>query len=209
MLTLSNFVSGIVGALAVLFVTQGFALVRGRWMAPHLTIELDRARLIPWIVAGGGLSPIICPAHWFHLVVTNRGRSVAVKTQILVNRVPQKRGEELIELRGFLPMCLQWTNSGDPPKVEIDLLTDFSRRANLAHVDGPCSAGGRASKFALCTEVNPSNGCNLLAPGTYELQLLVAAENFKPKLHRVRIECSDVWHDDIDEFSRQTAVKLL
>jgi hypothetical protein len=202
---------------------------------PKIEIAIDRAKEVPWLFSAeaGDRQQPKWPAHWIHLVVTNRGRTAAIGTQILAVQLLQKQKSDAFEfMPKFLPMCLQWSHSGEPPKVEMDVLHDFSRRVNLAHVERPgierwqaagCPANrvvrdvkynvddsDEPASVVLCTEVSPSNECNLLGPGEYELHLVVGAKNCKAKTVRVGISYTGKWEDDAGEFARNgLLVKLL
>jgi hypothetical protein len=148
--------------------------------------------------------------YYFRIWVENKERQRAEKVQVFASRLLKKHADGTFqEEKSFLPMNLRWAHSR-PVEIFADGISrDMGKHCYLGHIYGPKvqaelgmsatplpSRGikeDRATVFALDLEVQPNTGSHLLRPGTYQLELRVAAANASPVKKLFEITITGKW----------------
>jgi hypothetical protein len=188
------------------------------WRRPDLRIRMslsppDCARM-PVIVnyMGANLNGPPSPKTWqgycyfFRLWVENKG-DFAERVQVYVKPVSYQMGDGRSEsVPEFIPMNLSWADSPDPGKPIIfeSINPSMGRYCDFAAVSEPANPtetireGMTAgeSTLNLQTQVSPSTQGNRLKPGSYRIEILVAASNAKPKPFAIDLEWKGRYIDE-------------
>jgi hypothetical protein len=161
-----------------------------------------------------GLPPIPLSAgcYFLRLWVQNDGKSRAEKVQVFVSEILRRRPSdgEFIPVESFIPMNLRWGfGSETPTHAEVfadGISPDMGVHCNLAQIIDPSKrkeagdyhpdAKPEQTVMRLTTEMNPTNRCNVLVPGTYQLKLLIAGSNCRPKVYTVQITLDGRWFEE-------------
>lgn len=144
------------------------------------------------------------------VVVRNKGKSRAESVEVYAERLSRREDDEtpFVECAWFLPMNLTWANqegayTGISPKIE--------RVCNIAGVMNPAEADkprfpiphapasfdyGTACTLRLHTVVHTSSHSNWVYPGSYRLDLVVAAANAKSRRTSVDLTFDGRWRAD-------------
>lgn len=151
-------------------------------------------------------------AYYLRLWVENEGKSPAEEVEVVANRLFQKRADDTFEeVRSFHPMNLMWAYIGKPFAPRI--APGMGRHCDLGRVVDPAIRGQTGPNtnlpqvpshlpiLDLAVEARVNSLPHLLAPGTYRLQLVVAASNAKPVSQTVAITIT-AWNADEDEMRR-------
>lgn len=175
--------------------------IRGYWRRPKLRVEVREG-------GGGHLLPVgddpeRTSTLWFRLWVKNEGIVRADRAHVYVAQLLREVEGELKRVDSFLPMCLRWSHSGPSSHAYWDIPADMGRHCDLGcliepskarHPD-PVAEARRDGKavFILQTEVFPTNHCEMLIPGRYVLDVLIAADNAAPGTYRVELWFDGTW----------------
>jgi len=151
--------------------------------------------------------------YYFRLWIANRGKTRADRVQIFAARLFRKIADGTFkEDRSFLPMNLRWAHGhsrepGGGPEIYAEGISpEMGKHCDLGHVTDPNYRSDlredldgvptESTIFALDLEVNPNTKSNLLSPGTYRLELQVAAANSRPVKKVVEITITGKWFAD-------------
>ena len=145
------------------------------------------------------------PCYYLRIWVENTGNVRAEQVQIFVSRLLRKHADGMFkEERQFLPMNLRWSHtkevftSGISPKMgkhcDIGYIVHPSKAATAGH----SVPGVPPGKVVMCLdlEVAPNTRTHLLGPGTYRLELRLAASNSPPVPKTVELTLTGDWFDD-------------
>jgi hypothetical protein len=108
------------------------------------------------------------------------------------------------EVREFIPMNLRWSHSpADKPIIFETLNPHMGKHCDLGSVSPSTNRSekplvgmkGGESTFNLATEVFPNNNCHRLKPGKYRLEILVAAQNARPKLFWIDLDWNGIFEE--------------
>jgi hypothetical protein len=127
-------------------------------------------------------------------------------------------------VESFLPMNLRWSH-GPPPPLGPEIFADgisagMGKHCDLAHVVDPKSTAEVGESrldmeagiptLALDLEVAPNSRNHVVAPGTYRLDLRIAASNCAPIARVVEITLTGKWFDDEARmFSDGLGIKII
>jgi len=138
------------------------------------------------------------PIYYFRLWVENERSWAAERVQVYVRGICTRRGDNhLQEVPEWLPMNLRWANSpSDKPILFETLNPHMGRHCDLGSVSDPSNGSEQPlphmkageSSFNLATEVSPNSNCHRLTAGKYRIEILVAAQNAKPRLFKVDLD---------------------
>lgn len=151
--------------------------------------------------------------YYFRLWIANRGKTRADRVQVFAARLLRKIADGTFkEDRNFLPMNLRWAHGhsrepGGGPEIYAEGISpEMGKHCDLGHVTDPSfridlhedldGVPAASTIFALDLEVNPNTKSNLLGPGTYRLELQVAAANSRPVKKVVEVTITGKWFVD-------------
>lgn len=145
------------------------------------------------------------PCYFFRLKILNRGNTVARQVEVFAASVRRRRVDGRLEtVARFTPMNLMWAHEH---KVYLPLLSPkMSKFCDLAHIIAPSYRhklehdlpGVPADNcvLAIDLEVEPKMKGHLLEAGSYQMTILVAAENASPAEYVVEFTFAGQWHDE-------------
>ena|GEM_PF-429350 len=170
------------------------------------------------ITAPSPISMSSIDTYFLRLWVQNVGRSKAENVQVFAAKLERKiAGDSFEPVDSFLPMNLRWAfGSETPTHAETfaeAILPEMGVHCNLARIavpahrkklgdDHPEAKEGQ-TVMVLQTELRPTNHINVLKPGTYRLELLVAGNNCKRKSWIVELVLTGEWFDDKERMFRE------
>jgi hypothetical protein len=145
------------------------------------------------------------PCYYFRIWVENKGNQRANQVQLFMARLLGKHADGIFRPEDqFLPMNLRWSHSGEVFANGIS--PEMGKHCDLGHINHPGSAakvdetlpGVTSGKvvMGLDLEVRPNTKSHLLAPGTYQLVLKLAASNSKPVVKTLEFTLIGDWYDD-------------
>ncbi|MCI0662201.1 MAG: hypothetical protein L0220_14115 [Acidobacteria bacterium] len=198
------------------------------WRRPKLTVragqsppDIDKIPFVETYVSGSYLSqprPIamsFTDSYYLRLWIKNEGKSRAEKVQVFVIGVYREiANHTLVPVDSFLPMNLRWAFGTETnPVVFADGISpgmgvhcNFARvldpKQRISLGDEHPEAGPGQTVLHIETELKPTNLCNVLPPGTYHLELMLAGANCKPTSHTVEITLTGKWFDDRERMLR-------
>lgn len=199
-----------------------------RWRRPKLTVRLllksPDSVAIPSVVTWQGAGdPNVKmwrgDIYYFRLWVENQGSWPAERVQAYIRSISNRLGDNrLEEIREFIPMNLRWAHSpADKPIIFETLNPHMGKHCDLGSVSPTSNASERPlagmkegeSTFNLATEVFPNNNCHRLKPGKYRIEILVAAQNARPRLFRVNLDWTGVFEESAERmFSNSLGVSV-
>jgi len=149
--------------------------------------------------------------YYFRLWVGNRGRTRADRVQVFAAKLHRCVADgSFKEDKRFLPLNLRWAHSqtlpGGPEIYAEGISPQMGKHCDLGHITDPkfrAEIGedlegltSTSAILALDLEVAPNTRSHLLAPGTYRLELRVAAANSAPVTKVVEITVTGEWFPD-------------
>jgi hypothetical protein len=168
-----------------------------------------------YVEAGDQILEIDC--YYFRLLVENQGRGRAELVQVYAGRLLRRNaGNEFIPVDEFLPLNLRWAHS---PLIFADINPRMGRHCDLGHVVDPQSAHTVGDSLPnvppgtpllhLDLEVVPATRSHLLTPGTYRLQLQIAAANSRAVTTELEITLNGWYENQEQMFSRGVGIVML
>ena len=157
--------------------------------------------------------------YYLRIWIENQGYQRAEKVQVFASKLMRKHADGVFrEDKDFLPMNLRWSHSREVFAEGIS--PKMGRHCDLAYIEEPLlrAKGGRTltgvapdkTILALDLEVKPNTLSVLLAPGTYRLELKIAAANAPPKEKHIEINLTGDWFpDERKMFSDGVGIKEL
>src|SRR6266536_4664681 len=178
-----------------------------RWRRPKLTLRLllgppDCSAIrsvVSWLdPSGQAAQKWEGNIFYFRFWVENAGSWPAERVEVNLRSISNRLGDgRLGEVREFIPMDLRWAHSpANGPAIFETLNPHMGKHCDLGSVS-PASNGSEKplagmrdgeSTFNLATQVFPNNNCHRLKAGKYRLEILVAAQNARPKRFLVDID---------------------
>ncbi len=190
------------------------------WFAPKLTVNARQDSpdidYIPFRYPAPGIPTGFPPiyqevgCYFLRLWIHNKGKSRAEKVQVFVSEILRERAGEFIPMKSFIPMNLRWGFGSETP-THAEVFADgispgMGVHCNLAQVldpskrkvagDDHLDAKPEETVMRLTTEMNPTNRCNILLPGTYRLKILIAGANCRPKAYMLQITLLGKWFEE-------------
>jgi hypothetical protein len=156
-------------------------------------------------------------AYYFRLWVMNEGTIRAEKVQVYAAKLRKLEEGSFQEVRSFLPMNLKWAHTdevfADGISPRMGRHCDFGKIINPAAKRKPSLPHIEEDKtvLELSLEVAPFTKSHLLEPGSYELDLQIAAANSKSKTKILKIiSFAGDWYDNEREmFSKGIKLKVI
>src|SRR5258706_9144829 len=131
-------------------------------------------------------------AYWFRIWVENKGRGSAEQVEVFAARLLRRNDEGVfLEKPQFMPMNLLWTHTQEVYAPRIS--PQMGRHCEIGRV-----LKSNPQHFELLLVVAPYTQWHLLGPGTYRLELRIAAANAGPKRVTLEIIFAGGWNDDQD-----------
>lgn len=208
-----------VGTLSLGFLAVFGDRLRDWLFAPRLVVTC-RARtpdcaLMPILysekIGAVILTSKIGDALYVRLWIENRGWTAARNVEVFAKSLRRARRDETWEDIGSFPrMNLGWTHTDDiyMPRIsrKMGRYCDLGRVAKPADREKlgegrPDLELGRTS-FVFGVKPQPSNLKHIVGPGTYEVKVLVAAENVRPVEKHIKVRLDGAWYDDEDQMLR-------
>lgn len=150
--------------------------------------------------------------YYFRVWVENKGRQRAERVQVFVAKLLKKHADgKFYEDKHFLPMNLRWAHSPDPSRPEVftdGISPQMGKHCDLGHIVEPQlrtkipftqslpTVPANKTIFELDLEVQPNTLSHLLEPGTYRLNLRIAATNARPVDKWLQISVTGDWFPD-------------
>lgn len=151
--------------------------------------------------------------YYFRVWVENLGKTRATHVQVFAAKLLRRTADgSFQEDNHFLPMNLRWAHAhprgpnGGHEVYADGISPSMGKHCDLGHIIDPanrveCNEGlpGLASTnavFALDLEFPPNTRSHLLGPGTYQLELRIAAANAVPVTKRLEIAVTGDWFPD-------------
>jgi len=209
-----------IGTISAVIVALFKEKILSRWYRPNLTAkarrhppDLDRIPFrypMPGAPLGSPPAYLEADCYFLRLWIQNDGKSRAEKVQVFVSEVLRERAGEFVHMNSFIPMNLRWGFGSETP-THTEVFADgispgMGVHCNLAQIldhskrkdagDDHPDAKPDETVMRLTTEMNPTNYCNVLVPGTYQLKLLIAGANCRPKAYTVQITLFGKWFEE-------------
>jgi hypothetical protein len=168
-----------------------------------------------WKEEGTGRQLSVGNWYYLRLWVCNKGKSPATNVQVFASKLLKATApNNFIKIGDFLPMNLQWAHTKEIFRGCI--APDMGRHCDLGHIADPKFKAVHKEtkptvsddKTILCLEleVRPLTLIHLLQPGEYKLELIVAADNVKPKRKIVSIGLTGDWFETENEMFEKGVV---
>jgi hypothetical protein len=146
-----------------------------------------------------------CACYYLRIWVENAGSVRAKHVEVFARRLLRKHADDQFkEEPKFLPINLKWSHTeevilpGISSKMgrfcDIGHLVHPHRTKDVGHALPTVAAG--VTVFCLDLQVAPHTRTHLLSPGTYKLEVRVAAANSKPVDHMIELTLTGRWFDE-------------
>jgi hypothetical protein len=129
-------------------------------------------------------------SYWVRMEVKNHGKTRAEKVQVFASKLAKLSDGKSEDVVDFIPLNFKWSNSprNGASAVLDGISPEMTAFCDLVCITDPDNHTQQRPKEVppevtvaqLQLEVDPSNLCHLLSPGTYKLSLRIAAANAKP-----------------------------
>ncbi len=163
----------------------------------------------------------VADSIYLRLWVQNVGNATAKNAEVYAKEVRRQRADGSWERVGtFPPMNLKWANIGTVyfPSIAPDMgkhcdighVVDPARR-HLLREDAPrLVLTDKQTSLAFDLMAAPNNRSHIIGPGEYQVDVLVAAENVRPKKQTVAISLRGPWDPDETKMLRDgVGIRLL
>ena len=149
--------------------------------------------------------------YYLRVWIQNHGTQRAEQVQVFAARLFRRHADGSFKaMTQFLPMNLRWAHSQQSPKgPEIfaeGISPGMGKHCDLGHIVDPKFASQMGKSLpnvasdqvilALDLEVAPNTLSHLVPPGTYRLELKLAAANSRPVVKTVEITLTGKWFSD-------------
>jgi hypothetical protein len=208
--TLAQWVGGL-GTIAAVVVARFKDPIIAWRRRPNLVATCTKE--IPWTVKTPLLASGNIPVHgnvtwsgdgyWVRVKVENNGRSRAEKVQVSAEKLTRHGADNrFVDLPTILPLNLKWANLG------MAVLDGISpKMSSFCDVLALCEPGNPLQRRPAGTlptvtvaqlqlEVDPFTDSHLLAPGTDQLTVRIAAANVEPIDRTIEFKHSGTWTQD-------------
>lgn len=188
--------------------------IRSWWHRPQLELTVRLAppdchkTSLSLIDTRTGTETGTTSCYYLRLWIKNTGDRMAEKAQVFAARLLKKQADGAFrEVPSFLPMNLRWSHYQFSPThvaVFADIAPNMAKHCDLGHIIHPNSGAGAAevlygqpkTTLELDLEVQPNTNSHRLEPGTYHLELKIAANNAGPVTKTIGINLTGTWSDD-------------
>jgi hypothetical protein len=208
-------------ALVALFKEDFVKLWRRPKLTLRLLLQLPDSSPVATVVSWREVTTVTWTGnvYYFRFWFENTGTWPAERVQVNLRSIRNRPGDgKLGTARQFLPMNLRWANFPfDKPVLFETLNPKMGKHCDLGSVSPPANKSEKPlpgmkdgeSTFNLATEVFPNDNSQRLPPGKYRLEILVAAQNVRPKAFNVDVDWSGKFEDSVERmFSDSIAVRI-
>ncbi len=155
----------------------------------------------------------VADSIYLGLRVENVGNATARNVEVYANALERQRADGSWERVGaFPPMNLKWAHlntvyfpsivPGTGKHCNIGHIVDPARR-HLLHEEPPSiSLTSEQTSLAFEVVVAPNHKGHIVGPGTYCLEILIAAENARPLCKAIEILLQGKWYSDASQMFR-------
>jgi hypothetical protein len=167
----------------------------------------------------GDIETKYLPCYYFRVAISNVGNTAAKEVEVNAISLRKRRADgDYVSVSRFTPMNLLWAHEHSvylhqlPPQMskycDIGHVIVPSERLKLGH-DLPGIASNKCI-FAFDLQAEPNMKGHLVDPGTYRLDLLIAAENCQPSQYTIELIFPGDWFDSQDEmFSNGFGIRIV
>ncbi|MBI3939030.1 MAG: hypothetical protein HY323_18815 [Betaproteobacteria bacterium] len=189
------------------------------WRRPILAVSVSleppycHKTILRYTVQRTALTFAQAQCYYFRLWIENQGKTRATQVQVFAARLFRRAADGSFQHDvHFLPMNLRWAHAhsrgpeGGPEVYADGISPKMGKHCDLGHVIDPANrtecgeniegVSPTSPLFALDLEFPPNTGSHLLAPGTYRLELQIAAANARPVTKLLEITIAGSWSDD-------------
>lgn len=197
----------VIGTLVVAAVAIFQETIRGWFYHPAFRVSVKTAPpdcvAVPFYSNGA----LISNAVYIRLWVENAGNATARNVEVYAHELRRRRADGQFErVAAFPPMNLKWSNVGSiyfpsiAPEMgkhcDVGHITDPVHR-QILHEDAPAlGLTVQQSSLAFDLMVAPNHRGHIVGPGEYQLDVLIAADNVRPKKGLVAINLRGPWYAD-------------
>lgn len=166
-------------------------------------------------------------SYYMRMFVANDGNDTARNVEVDAQGLRRRNNDASWErVKEFPPMNFVWSNSPPPEQSYVDRIflrllpaktakpcdighmIDPKKRADFGEASLSTKPGEASFTFELVRA--PNNKGHIVGPGTYRLNIVVAAENSNPLERSVEITVPSSWSDDEDTMKKSgVAVRVL
>jgi hypothetical protein len=157
------------------------------------------------LTSATSLPSVTIQTFHFRLWIENEGKTRAEQVQVFAASLSRRTVDGSFKIdTHFLPMNLRWSH--DNQVYAQGISPKIGKHCDLGHIIEPSQKAqfkedlpgvtAMDTVFALALEVQPQSLPHLLAPGTYRLELHIAAANSAPVTKTLEIVHSGNWFDD-------------
>lgn len=154
---------------------------------------------------------------YLRLWIANTGKTRAEKVQVFASKVLKKDADgEFREESNFIPVNLLWSHRqtvvGGQEVYAEGISPKMGKHCDFGHIYDPIcrkdfgedlpELSPTSTIFALALEVCPSTLTHLLVPGTYRIELHIAATNSSPIIKMLEFTVTGNWFDDLQKMVR-------
>jgi len=203
-----------IGTIALAIVAVFQDRIRRRLMRPKLELIVRVAppecHKTSWnypvaVVDGPGGKTVVtqsAPCYYFRVAIRNDGNTEAREVELFAAGLKRRRADGNLEnVERFTPMNLLWAHFRQPflavlspkiPKVcDLAHVIHPSHAKSVGHELPDVPAGTPLLAFDL--QVEPNMKGHLIGPGTYRLEVILAASNVTPKKYTLEIQFAGDW----------------
>ena len=181
--------------------------LRERMRSPRLdvTIEMSPPDCHMIVVAVSGVT---ANALYLRLRVWNRGDIPAKDVEVFAAQLRRRDPSQKWQVAGtFLPMNLLWSHMGKMTHLPM-LSPGTFKHCDFAHVIDPAkrpttiednpnlNLTSNQTSMRFDVMVYPNHKGDIVEPGNYELDLVLAGSNCRPTHHVAVIELTGTWHSN-------------
>lgn len=199
-----------VSTVLLAFVAVGQEWIRAWWDSPEF--EVTTACAPPDCVMVPVHSMIdgsfIANAMYLRIRVKNVGRATARYLEVYADSLHKLCPDGVRNLVTAFPvMNLKWANTAGDIYIRR-LAPDMPKHCDICHVIDPAGRAGTSddrpdlrltnsqTSMAFDLQSSPNHKGHIVGPGTYLLEVLVAAENRRPVRRTIEIELKGPWSPD-------------
>jgi hypothetical protein len=188
--------------------------IRGLFYRPKFQLSVKTEPpdcvLVPLIKPDGCCA---ATAVYLRLWVENIGNATGRNVEVYAQQLRLKRSDERWErVSTFPPMNLKWANVGTVyfPSIapamgkhcDVAHITDPSCRDQFGEDSPQLDQNSKSTSLVFELMAAPSHRGHIVGPGSYELDLLVAADNVRPRRATLSISLQGTWYGDEERMLR-------
>ena len=159
---------------------------------------------------GAGPAPVwiaSADCYYLRLWIKNEGKTRAEQVQVFASNLFRRNADgQFARIESFMPMNLRWAHCqqrGPPEIFAAGISPNMGRHCDRARVVDPEHQESLGEKLpnvpagnamlALELEITPNTNSHLIGPGTYRLELMIAAANCLPIRKTVELTITGQW----------------